>query len=84
VNRGIPVCEILPFPKPAVSDFATTSKGGPTSHPDHYNASGLLDTCDPHKEHVWEEASDADENKILISRGYKPGSVLDRLEKRYA
>jgi hypothetical protein len=36
-----------------------------------------LAACDPHGERVWVEASDADENKILISRAYKPGSVRD-------
>src|SRR5215831_5295747 len=36
-----------------------------------------LAAFDPHGERVWEEASDADENKILISRSYKPGSVRD-------
>lgn len=38
-----------------------------------------LEACDGHGEHVWDDASDADENKILVSRSYKPGSVLDRL-----
>jgi hypothetical protein len=40
-----------------------------------------LAACDPHAERVWEEASDADENKILISRSYKPGSVRDLLSR---
>jgi hypothetical protein len=30
----------------------------------------------PHKEHIREDASDADENALLISRDYKPGCVL--------
>jgi len=36
---------------------------------------------DPHGERVWEEASDADESKILIPRAYKPGSVLDLISR---
>jgi hypothetical protein len=36
-----------------------------------------LAACDPHGERVWEQASDADENKILVSRSYMPGSVRD-------
>ena len=36
-----------------------------------------LAACDPHGERIWEEASHADENKILISRSYKAGSVRE-------
>jgi hypothetical protein len=42
----------------------------------------MLEACDGHGEHIWEDASDADEKKILISRAYKPGSVLDRMAHR--
>ena len=38
-----------------------------------------LDHCDAHREHLWEDASDADENAILVSRGYKEGSVMWRM-----
>jgi hypothetical protein len=41
----------------------------------------VLAACDPHGERVWEEASDADENKILISRSYKLGSVRDLISQ---
>jgi len=40
-----------------------------------------LAACYPHGERVWEEASDADENKILISRSYHPASVLDLISQ---
>jgi hypothetical protein len=39
---------------------------------------GALNTCDAHREHIWREASDADETKILISDSYKLGSALDQ------
>jgi len=29
----------------------------------------------PHREHIWEEAPDADETKLLISRDFKEGTV---------
>jgi hypothetical protein len=32
----------------------------------------VLEPSDSHREQIWEEASDADEAKILISRAYKP------------
>ena len=35
----------------------------------------VLSWCDPHRERIWEEASDADETKLLISREYKEGTV---------
>jgi hypothetical protein len=40
-----------------------------------------LAAFDPHRERVWEEASDADENKILMSRSYQPGSVQDLISR---
>jgi len=39
----------------------------------------VLRWCDPHREHIWEEASDADETKLLISRDYKEGTVAWRM-----
>jgi hypothetical protein len=39
-----------------------------------------LDNCDPQREQIWEEPSDADESKLLISRAVKKGSVLWRME----
>lgn len=41
-----------------------------------------LDHCDAHREHVWEDASDADENAIMVSRSYKPDSVMWRMTQR--
>jgi hypothetical protein len=38
-----------------------------------------LDSCDPHREHIWEEASDADDGALFVSRGFKPGSVSWRM-----
>jgi len=85
VNRGIPVCEIFTVPETGCFGFRYYFEGRPLHTLSTFTTlQGVLDTCDPHKEHVREEASDADENKILISRGDKPGSVLNRLEKRYA
>jgi hypothetical protein len=56
--------------------------------PPHY----LLDTCltlrdalascDPDGERIWDEASDANERAIMISRSFKPGSVLERMFSR--
>ena len=34
-----------------------------------------LNWCDGSRERIWEEASDADETKLLISRDYKEGTV---------
>lgn len=38
-----------------------------------------LDSCDPHREFIWEEASDADESALLGSRGFKENSVAWRM-----
>jgi hypothetical protein len=40
-----------------------------------------LDHCDPHREHVWEDPSDDDENAVLVSRGYKEGSVMWKMTR---
>ena len=38
-----------------------------------------LDTCDRHREHVWEKPGDANDTKLLMSCSYQPGSVLWRM-----
>ena len=38
-----------------------------------------LDHCDAHREHLWEDASDANEDAIMVSRGYKEGTVMWRM-----
>ena len=38
-----------------------------------------LDSCEPRREFVWEEASDVDENAMLVSRGFKENSVAWRM-----
>ena len=40
----------------------------------------VLRWCDPHRERIWEELSDADETKLLISRDFKQGTVAWRME----
>jgi hypothetical protein len=56
----------------------------PGKHP-HYSMDvfdsieSALEWIDPHQERIWEEPSDADESRLLVSRAYKPGSVEDRL-----
>ena len=83
MKREIPICEIFHVPATGWYGFSYHFAG----RPPHYTLNtcrtlqDALDNCDPHKEHVWEEASDADANKILISRGYKPGSGLDRMTR---
>ena len=38
-----------------------------------------LDSCDPHREFISEDASDADESALLVSRGFKENSVAWRM-----
>jgi hypothetical protein len=52
----------------------------PGQHPQHTIATfdtvdQVLAWCDPHRERIWEEASDADETKLLIARDFKEGTV---------
>lgn len=41
-----------------------------------------LDTCDSHREVVWEEVNDPESGALMVSRVYKPGSVLQRMLER--
>ena len=38
--------------------------------------------CDRYRENgLWEEASDADEGRLMVSRYYKPGTVMNRMSR---
>jgi hypothetical protein len=39
----------------------------------------LLSWVNPHNERIWEEVSDADASRLLVSKAYRPGSVMDRM-----
>jgi hypothetical protein len=77
VSEGIPETTIFYDPATGWYGFSTRF---PDRHPHHSIATfdtveQALAWCDPHRESVWEEASDADETKLLISRDYKEGTV---------
>jgi len=38
-----------------------------------------LSSCDPHSEHVWEEPDGSDPNVLMVSRDFKPGTVMWRM-----
>jgi hypothetical protein len=81
VQPGIPIAEVFAVPGTGYFGFSFRFDG----RAPHYTLDTcltlqeVLDSCDPQRERVWEEASDADETRILISRSYKPGSVAERL-----
>jgi hypothetical protein len=77
--RPIPIAEVFHDPKTGYFGVRYRFDG----QKPHYVLAAYptfpaaLAACDSHGERVWEEVSDADENKILISRSYRPGSVRD-------
>jgi hypothetical protein len=81
--RLIPIAEVFHDPQTGYFGYRYFFKG----RPPHYTLAtfptlpATLAACDPLGERVWQEASFADENKILISCSYKPGSVLDLLSR---
>jgi hypothetical protein len=83
VQRPIPITEVFHGPETGHYGYRHRFERRPT----HFTLDTCLklehalQACDPHHELVWEDASDADETKILTSRGYKPDSVLDRLSR---
>src|SRR5262249_11090173 len=77
--RPIPIAEVFHDPETGYFGYRYFYEG---RRPHYVLAAyptlpATLAAFDPHGERVWEESSDADENKILISRSYKPDSVLD-------
>ena len=44
-----------------------------------YTLQQALNSCDPHLEHVWEEPDGSDPNVVMVSRDYKPGTVMWRM-----
>ena len=77
MSEGIPETTIFYDPATGWYGFSTRFPG---QHPHHSIATfdtveQALAWCDPHREHIWEEASDADETKLLVSRDYKEGTV---------
>jgi hypothetical protein len=77
--RPIPITEVFHDPEAGYFGYRDFFEGRPPQYTlaAYRTLPGTLAACDPHGERMWEEASDADENKILISRSYKPESVLD-------
>ena len=74
---GIPETTI--FNDPAIGSYGFSTRF-PGQRPHHTIATfnsvdEVLAWCDPHRERIWEEASDADETKILVSRDFKEGTV---------
>ena len=41
-----------------------------------------MDTCDPHREYIWEGATDTSDGALLVSRAFKEGSAYWRMEQR--
>jgi hypothetical protein len=83
MQPAVPIAEVFAVPGTGYFGFAFRFDG----RAPHYvidtclSLDDALASCDPHGERVWEEASDADETRILISRSYKRGSVAERLLK---
>jgi hypothetical protein len=83
VATRTPITTVFYVPETRRFGFSYAFEG---HRPHHVIASCLtlqdaLDHCDPHGECVWAEPSDADENAVLISRGYKEGSVMWRMTR---
>lgn len=83
MQPGVPITEIFAVPGTGYFGYSIRFEG----RSPHYTLATCLTlqdalaSCDPHSERIWEEASDADEGKLLISRSYKAGSVLDRMSQ---
>jgi len=77
VSEGIPETTIFYDAATGCYGFSTRF---PSESPHHMidtfdSVEAVLRWCDPHRERRWEEVSDADETKLLISHDYKEGTV---------
>jgi hypothetical protein len=77
VCEGIPETTIFYDPATRCYGFSTRFPGSHVHHTiDTFKSvENVLGWCDPHGERIWEEASDADETKLLVSRNFKQGTV---------
>ncbi len=77
MSEGIPEITIYFDQATGYYGFSTRFPGRPPHHIIDTFASveDALNWCDGHRERIWEEVSDADETKLLISRDYKEGTV---------
>ena len=77
VSEGIPETTIFYDPATGYYGFSTRFPGRPQHHSvvTFNSIDEVLRWCDPHRERIWEEASDADETKPLIARDFKEGPV---------
>ena len=77
MSEGIPETTVFCDPATRSYGFSTRFPERPAHHSiaKFNSVEEVLAWCDPHRERIWEEASDADETKLLISRDYKQGTV---------
>jgi hypothetical protein len=77
VSEAIPETTIFYNPETGNYGFSTRFHGHRVHHMiDTFNSvEDVFLWCDPFRERVWEEVSDADETKLLISRDFKEGTV---------
>lgn len=75
--EGIPETVIFYDSAAGHYGFSTRFPGQPPHHSINTfdSIEDVLRWCDPHREHIWEEASDADETKLLVSRDFKECTV---------
>ena len=77
MSEGIPETTIFYDPASGYYGFSTRFPGQPSHHTlaTFDTVDQALAWCDPHRERIWEETSDADETKLLVSRDFKEKTV---------
>lgn len=82
--RPMPICAIFFDPSTGQYGFRSHFAG----RKPHFtmavfeSVQNAMNWIDPHRERVWEEASDADEDALLISKRYREGSVGEAMLQR--
>jgi hypothetical protein len=74
----VPICKITCEPQTRFYGFTFHFEGHPIHHRiDTFETLELaMRWADPWSERVWEEASDADESAVLVSRRKKAGALI--------
>jgi hypothetical protein len=82
-NIRVPLCAISLNRETGLYEYAIWFDG----QPPHDSADTF--TClqhviwwvDPQSERIWEDVNDAESGLLKMSRGYKPGSVMDKMSR---
>jgi hypothetical protein len=79
----VSICEITLNPRTGLFGYNIYFEGRPPHDKgDTFTCrENVLHWVDPHSERIWEPSGDTFSRIIMISRAYRPGTVMDRMSR---